>query len=138
MDPKTGKFTEWPVPPVPAGDIPGTRDIQVDKDDNIWFPRRIPGPGIAMTRFNPKTEEVSTIEGVGGQFLAIGPDGKIWAGFARIDPKTMKVEDRYTRGRTRRTCRLDLTVLCRPDRCRFQGQPWAPDFEARASSASMP
>src|SRR5712691_4802987 len=43
MDPKTGKFTEWPLPPVPAGDIPGARDIQVDKDGNIWFPRRIPG-----------------------------------------------------------------------------------------------
>ena len=66
MDPKTGKFTEWTVPPVPAGDIPGTRDIQVDKDDNVWFPRRMPAPAIAMTRFNPKTEEVSTIEGVGG------------------------------------------------------------------------
>ena len=129
MDPKTGKFTEWPVlPPVPAGDIPGTRDIQVDKDDNIWFPRRMPGPAIAMTKFNPKTEEVSTIEGVGGQFLAIGPDGKIWAGFARIDPKTMKVEDRYTWQDSPNLpagphgLYVDLTVVD------SKGNPWAPDF----------
>jgi virginiamycin B lyase len=128
MDPKTGKFTEWPMPPVPAGDIPGTRDIQVDRDDNIWFPRRVPGPGIAMTKFNPKTEEVSTIEGVGGQFLAIGPDGKIWAGFARIDPKTMKVEDRYTWQDSPNLppgphgLYIDLTVVD------SKGNPWAPDF----------
>ena len=129
MDPKTGKFTEWPVlPSVPAGDIPGTRDIQVDKDDNIWFPRRMPGPAIAMTKFNPKTEEVSTIEGVGGQFLAIGPDGKIWAGFARIDPKTMKVEDRYTWQDSPNLppgphgLYVDLTVVD------SKGNPWAPDF----------
>ena len=128
MDPKTGKFTEYSLPPVPDGDIPGARDIQVDKDDNIWFPRRIPGPGIAMTRFNPKTEEVSTIEGVGGQFLAIGPDGKIWAGFARIDPKTMKVEDRYTWQDSPNLppgphgLYIDLIVVD------SKGNPWAPDF----------
>jgi len=129
MDPKTGKFTEWPVlPPVPPGDIPGTRDIQVDKDDNIWFPRRMPGPAIAMTKFNPKTEEVSTIEGVGGQFLAIGPDGKIWAGFARIDPKTMKVEEKYAWQDSPNLppgphgLYVDLTVVD------SKGNPWAPDF----------
>ena len=128
MDPKTGKFTEYSLPPVPNGDIPGARDIQVDKDDNIWFPRRIPGPGIAMTKFNPKTEEVSTIEGVGGQFLAIGPDGKIWAGFARIDPKTMKVEDRYTWQDSPNLppgphgLYIDLIVVD------SKGNPWAPDF----------
>jgi streptogramin lyase len=128
MDPKAGRFTEWPLPPVPAGDVPGARDIQVDKEDNIWFPRRIPGPGIAMTKFNPKTAEVSTIEGVGGQFLAIGPDGKIWAGFARIDPKTMKVEDRYTWQDSPNLpagphgLYIDLTVVD------SKGNPWAPDF----------
>ena len=128
MDPKTGKFTEWTVPPVPAGDIPGTRDIQVDKDDNVWFPRRMPGPAIAMTKFNPRTEEVSTIEGVGGQFLAIGPDGKIWAGFSRIDPKTMKVEERYTWQDSPNLppgphgLYVDLTIVD------SKGNPWAPDF----------
>jgi virginiamycin B lyase len=128
MDPKSGKFTEWPLPPVPAGDIPGARDIQVDKDDNIWFPRRIPGPAIAMTKFNPKTEEVSTIEGVGGQFMAIGPDGKIWAGLKRIDPKTMKVDGAYTWQDSPNLppgphgMYIDLTVID------SKGNPYAPDF----------
>src|SRR4029077_5051377 len=80
MNPKTGKFTEYSLPPVPPGDLPGARDIQVDRDDNIWFPRRIANAAIVVTRFNPKTEEVSTIEGVGTQFMALGPEGKIWAG----------------------------------------------------------
>ena len=35
-DPKTGKFTEYSLPPVPDGDIPGARDVTVDKEDNIW------------------------------------------------------------------------------------------------------
>jgi virginiamycin B lyase len=128
MDPLTGTFTEWPLPPVPAGDVPGARDIQVDKDDNIWFPRRVPGPGIAMTRFNPKTEEVSTIEGVGGQFLAIGPDGKIWAGLSRIDPKTMKVDGVYKWNDSPNLppgphgMYVDLTIVD------SKGNPWAPDF----------
>jgi virginiamycin B lyase len=96
MNPKTGAFTEYSLPPVPAGDLPGARDIQVDRDDNLWFPRRIAGAAIVVTKYNPKTEELSTIEGVGAQFMAIGPDGKIWAGLSRIDPKTMKVEATYS------------------------------------------
>ena len=95
MNPKTGKFTEYALPPVPPGDLPGARDIQVDREDNIWFPRRIANAGVVLTKFNPKTEEVSTIEGVGTQFMALGPEGKIWAGWSRIDPKTMKVEATY-------------------------------------------
>lgn len=128
MDPKTGKFTEYSLPPVPDGDVPGARDIQVDKNDNIWFPRRIPGPGIAMTKFNPNTEELSTIEGVGGQFLAIGPDGKIWAGLSRIDPNTMEVDGRYTWLDSPNLppgphgLYIDLTVVD------SKGNPWAPDF----------
>jgi virginiamycin B lyase len=95
MNPKTGVFTEYSLPPVPPGDLPGARDIQVDRDDNIWFPRRIANAAIVLTKFNPKTEELSTIEGVGTQFMALGPEGKIWAGWTRIDPKTMKVEATY-------------------------------------------
>jgi virginiamycin B lyase len=128
MDPKTGQFTEWPLPAVPDGDIPGARDIQVDHNDNVWFPRRMPGPGIAMTKFNPKTQEVSTIEKVGGQFMAIGPDGKIWAGFSRIDPEAMKVEASYTWMDSPNLppgphgLYIDLTVVD------SKGNPFAPDF----------
>jgi streptogramin lyase len=96
MDPQTGAFTEYPLPAVPPGDLPGARDIQVDRDDNLWFPRRVANAGIVLTKYNPKTQELKTIEGVGTQFMAIGPDGKIWAGLSRIDPKTMKVEATYS------------------------------------------
>jgi virginiamycin B lyase len=128
MNPKTGTFTEYSLPPVPPGDLPGARDIQVDRDDNIWFPRRIASAAIVLTRFNPKTEEISTIEGAGTQFMALGPEGKIWAGWTRIDPKTMKVEATYgwekspniPPGPHRQY--VDLTVV------NSKGNPYAPDI----------
>jgi virginiamycin B lyase len=128
MNPKTGKFTEYALPPVPPGDLPGARDIQVDRDDNIWFPRRIANAAVVLTKFNPKTEEVSTIEGVGTQFMALGPEGKIWAGWTRVDSKTMKVEATYgwekspniPPGPHRQY--VDLTVV------NSKGNPYAPDI----------
>jgi streptogramin lyase len=128
MNPKTGVFTEYVLPPVPPGDLPGARDIQVDRDDNIWFPRRIANAAVVLTKYNPKTEEVSTIEGAGTQFMALGPEGKIWAGWTRIDPKTMKVEATYgwekspniPPGPHRQY--VDLTVV------NSKGNPYAPDI----------
>ena len=128
MNPKTGEFKEYALPPVPPGDLPGARDIQVDRDDNIWFPRRIANAAIVLTKFNPKTEELSTIEGVGTQFMALGPEGKIWAGLTRIDPKTMRVEAKYRwekspnipPGPHRQY--VDLTVV------NSKGNPYAPDI----------
>ena len=128
MNPKTGKFTEYALPPVPPGDLPGARDIQVDRDDNIWFPRRIANSTVVMTKYNPKTEELSTIEEAGTQFMALGPEGKIWAGWTRIDPKTMKVEATYgwekspniPPGPHRQY--VDLTVVS------SKGNPYAPDI----------
>ncbi len=128
MNPKTGAFTEYSLPPVPPGDLPGARDIQVDRDDNLWFPRRIANAVIVLTKFNPKTEELSTIEGVGTQFMALGPEGKIWAGWTRVDPKTMKVEATYSwekspnipPGPHRQY--VDLTVV------NSKGTPYAPDI----------
>ena len=128
MNPKTGEFKEYALPPVPPGDLPGARDIQVDRDDNIWFPRRIANAAIVLTKFNPKTEELSTIEGVGTQFMALGPEGKIWAGWTRVDPKTMKVEATYgwekspniPPGPHRQY--VDLTVV------NSKGNPYAPDI----------
>jgi streptogramin lyase len=128
MNPKTGAFTEYPLPPVPPGDLPGARDIQVDRDDNIWFPRRIANAAVVLTKFDPKTEEVSTIEGVGTQFMALGPEGKIWAGWTRVDPKTLKVEATYgwekspniPPGPHRQY--VDLTVV------NSKGNPYAPDI----------
>jgi streptogramin lyase len=128
MDPKTGVFTEFSLPPVPPGDLPGARDIQVDRDDNLWFPRRIANAGIVLTKFNPRTGEISTLEGVGTQFMAIGPDGKIWAGLTRVDPKTMKVEATYSWDKSPNLPPgphrqyVDLTVV------NSKGNPYAPDI----------
>jgi streptogramin lyase len=129
LNPKTGAFTEYPLPPVPPGDLPGARDIQVDRDDNIWFPRRIAKSAVVVTKYNPKTGELSTIEGTGLQFMALGPEGKIWAGWSRIDPKTVKVEASYAGwekssnlppGPHRQY--VDLTVV------NSKGDPYAPDI----------
>ena len=76
--------------------MPGTRDVQVDLHDNVWFPMRVPGSGTVLTRFDPETEDIKTVEGVGGQFLALGPDGKVWIGFTRGDPETMQVDARFS------------------------------------------
>jgi len=128
MNPQTGAFTEFSLPPVPPGDLPGARDIQVDRDDNLWFPRRVANAAIVLTKFNPKTGEISTLEGVGTQFMALGPDGKIWAGLTRVDPKTMKVEATYSwekspnlpPGPHRQY--VDLIVV------NSKGNPYAPDI----------
>ncbi len=128
MNPTTGAFAEFSLPPVPPGDLPGARDIQVDRDDNLWFPRRVANAAIVLTKFNPKTGEISTLDGVGTQFMAIGPDGKIWAGLTRVDPKTMKVEATYSwekspnlpPGPHRQY--VDLTVV------NSKGNPYAPDI----------
>ena len=128
MDPKTGQFTEYSLPAVPPGHLPGARDVQVDRDGNIWFPRRIANAAVAITRFNPKTEELSTIEGAGDQYVALGPDGKIWAGWKRIDPKTMKVDATYSWATSPNLPPgphwqyVDLTVV------NSNGDPFAPDF----------
>ena len=93
--PGTATFTEYELPPVNEGDVPGTRDVQIDLDDKVWFPMRIPGSGTVLTKFDPETEEISRVEGTGGQFLARGPDGKIWTGFIRVDPDTMEVDANF-------------------------------------------
>ena len=96
LDPKTNEFTEYPLPPVPDGDIPGARDIQMDLDDNAWFVMRTPGSGTILTKFDPTTEELTTVEGTGGQFMALGPDGKIWLGLTRVNPATMQVDGTFS------------------------------------------
>ena len=95
LEPGTSAFTEYPMPAVHDGDLQGTRDVQVDKDDNVWFVRRVAGGKTTLTKFDPKTQALTSVEGAGSQFLALGPGGKIWAGLARVDPKTAKIEATY-------------------------------------------
>jgi streptogramin lyase len=95
LDPKTNKVTEYPLPPVPADSVPGARDIVADKDDNLWFPIRVAGGASVVSKFEPKTQKVTMVDGAFGQFMGIGGDGKLWTGtttFRRVDPATMKVD----------------------------------------------
>ena len=100
LDTKTNTFTEYPLPAPPEGHLPGTRDVQVDQDDNVWFPMRVAGGASLLTKFEPKTQKLTTVEGATGQFISLGPGGKMWMGgavnpFHRIDMKTMKLEATY-------------------------------------------
>ena len=103
LDPKTNTITEYPMPALPPDHLGGTRDIQVDNEDNIWFPLRVPGGAALVTKFEPKTKKLTTVEGATAQFIALGPDNKMWLGGVgnpptRIDMKTMKVDGIYTGG----------------------------------------
>ena len=99
FDTKTSTFKEYQVPPVPQGIIPGTRDVIVDHDDNVWFPLRNEEGQSILTKFDPKTEQLTTADGVGSQFIELGPDGKVWAGFRRVDPTTMMVDGTFNPAR---------------------------------------
>ena len=96
LDPTTNEFTEYALPSVPDGDVPGARDIQMDRDDNPWFVMRTPGSATILTKFDRATEELTTIEGTGGQFLSLGPDGKIWVSTTRVNPATMEVDGEFS------------------------------------------
>lgn len=97
LNPNTHTFTDYPLPPVPEGHLPGTRDVQVDNDDNVWFPMRVAGGASRLTKFEPATEKVTIVPETTGQFIALGPNNKMWMGgagnaFTRVDISTAKVE----------------------------------------------
>ncbi|MBM3778114.1 MAG: hypothetical protein FJW23_07725 [Acidimicrobiia bacterium] len=94
LDPRAHTFTEYELPPVPDGHLPGTRDVEVDKHDHVWFPMRIAGGASLLTKFEPATEKVTTVADATGQFIAEGPNDTMWMGgavnpFHKIDMKTM-------------------------------------------------
>jgi virginiamycin B lyase len=83
LDPKTGAVKEYRVPPVPAGVLPGTHWIFVDKNDIVWGSENW---AHNIWRFDPKTEEFKRIpwqvkepvnNPMGGNY-AFDPDGFIW------------------------------------------------------------
>ena len=104
LDPKTGTFTEYPMPIATEKFLTGGSDVQVDQDDNVWFPmmhNEVNNHFGLLHKFDTKTKEFipSTIPfDAFYQFLAMGPDGKIWAGFGefyRIDPATLEMDSRF-------------------------------------------
>jgi streptogramin lyase len=99
FDTKTSTFTEIrpPVlPAIPKGNMEGTRDIVVDHADKVWFPVRMPGNRAVMSRYDPVANKLDLVDGAGGQFVAVGGDGYVWAGSDRIDPTTMKIVGNYS------------------------------------------
>ncbi len=99
FDPKTESFNEVPLPPVNPGSVPGAWDVQVDKNDNVWFPMRTPEGGNALTRYEPATGKLTSIAGAGGQFLSFNQaDGSVWAGATKIDVNTATIAARYNQG----------------------------------------
>jgi len=104
LDPKTATFTEYPMPPLPPNSrhhFGGGSDVQVDKDDNIWFPtthESVSNHFGLIHKFDPRTKTFTPAimpDNAVTQFLSMGPDGKIWSGFGtlyRIDPTTMKAD----------------------------------------------
>lgn len=93
LNPKSGDFKEFQMPPVEKGDIPGVRDITIDKQDNLWFSMRRPGSKSELHKWEPATQKLTYVEGTGGQFIAVSKDGKkVWLGFQRTDVATAKVD----------------------------------------------
>lgn len=96
LDPKTNTFAEYEAKstePDEDTSIAGARDIIIDQQDNIWLPLR-KGMGTLLHKFDPKTKQVSKVEGAaGGGFGEADYDGKhVWIGFLRVDTRTMKVD----------------------------------------------
>ena len=144
LDPKTGIATEYPLPPLPPGRVGGVADMQVDKEDNVWFTMTVPERSSHFgfpTKFNPQTEELTIVPlpedgsarfGDGSaQFLDLASDGRLWMNsgvdFYRVDPETM-MADRH----------FDATPTDSPPTRHFvyqmvvdsKGTPYGTDFPA--------
>src|SRR5262249_40804704 len=97
LNPKTHEFKEYELPPVSPASLSGVRDVQVDAEDNVFFPMRVEGGASVLTKRDPATGKITMVEGANGQFTALGPGNKIWMGgagqtFTRVDAKTAKLE----------------------------------------------
>jgi streptogramin lyase len=112
LDPKTGIATEYPLPPLPPGRVGGVADMQVDKEDNVWFTMTVPERSSHFgfpAKFDPRTKDLTVVPlpstgsarfGDGSaQFLDLAPDGTLWMNsgvdFYRVDPKTMMVDRHF-------------------------------------------
>lgn len=100
LDPATNEFKEYELPKTAPGNLNGVRDVQVADSGEVFFPMRIDGGASVLTKLDPATGKITSVDGAFGQFTAKGPDGKIWMGgagqiFTRVDAKTAKVEATY-------------------------------------------
>ena len=98
LNPKTNTFTEYPLLELPPEHLHGARDVAVDEEGHVWFPMRVPGGAAYMTRLDPQTGELTTIDGVFAQFISESAGNKIWAlggRTVRIDARTMTVDGEF-------------------------------------------
>jgi virginiamycin B lyase len=104
LDPKTGKVTEFHVPGVDEGSLPGTHWIHVDKNDIVWGSENW---AHNIWRLDPKTNQFSRVHWkvpepinapMGGNY-ALDPQGYIWrargSNVSRVDALTGEVVKDY-------------------------------------------
>ncbi len=105
LDPRTNEFTEYAMPPLPAGRVGGISDIDVDPYGNVWFPASSPEGECHFgtpTRFHVETETFETVDDPDDnclQFVDVGPDGKVWMNniqtMVRVNPETMAIDGTF-------------------------------------------
>ena len=129
LDPKTNKITEYSMPAVRDDSLKGTRDIVADNDGNVWFTVRISGGASVLAKFEPETEKLTMVDGVNGQFVALGGDGNVWTGMAtffRANPKTMKLD--RTWAWTKEPGPNQGRVACYQLTADSKGNPWCTGY----------
>ncbi|MGE3579253.1 MAG: carboxypeptidase regulatory-like domain-containing protein [Vicinamibacterales bacterium] len=143
MNARTGQFTEYPIRPLAKDthhEFAGASDIQMDREGNAWFPTvddSVNNHFGLIHKFDPKTKIFTPTTGYSTspvtQFMSIGPDGKIWSGFAtfyRIDPKTAKVDWEFDWTKAPNVPKgphSGYEIAVDP-----KGNPWITDFSASA------
>jgi len=100
LDPRTNAIKEFPLGTVPAEHLHGGRDVDIDADGNAWFPMRVPGGAAYLTKLDPNTGKLTTVDGVPSQFIQVGTGNKVWAlgtgtGTIRVDAKTGVVDGKF-------------------------------------------
>ena len=105
LDPTTNEFTEYAMPPLPAGRVGGISDIDVDHQGNVWFPASPPEGDCHFgtpTRFHVESETFEMIDDPDDnclQFVDVGPDGKVWMNniqtMVRVNPETMAIDGSF-------------------------------------------
>jgi streptogramin lyase len=105
FDPKTETFEEFTMPVSKVHPVTGASDVQVDKEDNVWFTKvddSVNNHFGLLHKYDVKKKELIPVTKMPRnalyQFLAMGPDGEIWAGigeFLRVDPHKLEVDWRY-------------------------------------------
>jgi streptogramin lyase len=99
--PKTNTFKEYPLGEVPPEHLHGSRDVDVDADGNVWFPMRVPGGAAYLTKLDPKTGKLTTVDGAPSQFIQVQANGtKVWAlgsgtGTFRVDATTGMIDGSF-------------------------------------------